>query len=112
MVAVSAAGDHAGFMTTPEDRRADQRPGCWCCGGVFSPEEVVHLGAHPEVALCFDCTRWVHRRAVQQADAGEPGVTARLRQFLARVRAAVIAHGWHDRLVIGRILRWIDQHLP
>ncbi|EFQ82855.1 hypothetical protein HMPREF0063_12064 [Aeromicrobium marinum DSM 15272] len=99
-------------MTTHSEQVVDELQRCWCCDNEFSPEEVVHLGAHPEVALCFDCARWVRRRAVQGADARRHGVGARLRRMLARIRAAVIGRGWHDRPVIGGILRWIDRRLP
>ena len=90
----------------------DERQRCWCCDAEFPADEVVHLGAHPEVALCLDCARWVRRRAVQQADGGRSGIDVRLRRFLAGTRAAVIGRGWHDRPVIGAILRWIDRRLP
>lgn len=99
-------------MTTHAEPVADERQRCWCCDQEFPAGEVVHLGARPEVALCFDCARWVRRRAVQRADSGRHGIGVRLRGFLAQIRATVIGHGWHDRPVIGGILRWIDRHLP
>lgn len=99
-------------MTTHAEAEVDERQRCWCCDEEFQPEEVVHLGAHPEVALCFDCARWVRRRAVHRADAGRRGMGARLRRLLGRIRAAVISRGWHDRPVIGSILRWVDRRLP
>ncbi len=99
-------------MTTHAEQVVDGRQRCWCCDQEFGPEDVVHLGAHPEVALCFDCARWVRRRAVQRADAGRGGIGVRLRGYLARIRAVVIGRGWHDRPGIGAILRWIDRRLP
>ena len=30
---------------------------CWCCGRVDDPTLMVHLGNHPEVALCRSCAR-------------------------------------------------------
>lgn len=99
-------------MTTRAEPEADERRRCWCCDNEFLDEEVVHLGAHPEVAICFDCARWVRRRAVLRADAGRRGMRVGLRRILAQVRAAVIGRGWHDRPVIGSILRWVDRRLP
>jgi hypothetical protein len=37
---------------------------------------------------------------------------ARLRSGINAVRAAVIRKGWHERGVIGAVLRWIDRRLP
>lgn len=85
---------------------------CWCCDNEFPSDALVHLGAHPEVAICFDCARWVGRRAAQRADVGERGFGARVRRALARLRAAVISRGWHDWPVVGLILRAIDRRLP
>lgn len=37
---------------------ADLSPSaCWCCA-IDAPERMVHLGNHPEVALCPGCARW------------------------------------------------------
>ncbi|MER7609826.1 hypothetical protein [Nocardioides sp. NPDC127503] len=99
-------------MATHAQPEADERRLCWCCDNDFPDEELVHLGAHPEVALCFDCARWVRRRAILRADAGRRGMRVGLRRVVAQMRAAVIGHGWHDRPVIGPILRWIDRRMP
>lgn len=37
--------------------------GCWCCGQPYPPDRMVHLGTHPEVTVCADCARFLHRRA-------------------------------------------------
>ena len=42
-----------------EDTPEQPPPGqCWCCGRVDDPSLMVHLGNHPEVALCRGCARW------------------------------------------------------
>ncbi|EGD42756.1 hypothetical protein NBCG_02888 [Nocardioidaceae bacterium Broad-1] len=99
-------------MTTHAEQKADERLRCWCCDNEFPATEVVHLGAHPEVSICFDCARWVRRRALLRADAGRRGLRGGLRRTLAQTRAAVIGRGWHDRPVIGPILRWVDRRRP
>lgn len=99
-------------MTTHAEPEAGERQRCWCCDNEFLDEEVVHLGAHPEVLICFDCARWVRRRALLRADAGRRGMRVGLRRVLAQTRAAVIGRGWHDSPVIGPFLRWIDRRLP
>lgn len=99
-------------MTTHAETEADERRRCWCCDNDFPVEDVVQLGAHPEAALCFDCARWVRRRAILRADAGRRGMRVGLRRVVAQMRAAVIGNGWHDRPVIGPILRWIDRRMP
>lgn len=104
------------MMTTHAEAEADNHRRCWCCDKEFPDDEVVHLGAHPEVSICFDCTRWVRRRARLRAGSGRRGIRVGLRRILrrslARVRAGVVNRGWHDRAVIGPVLRWIDRRLP
>lgn len=99
-------------MTTNAEPAAEERRRCWCCDNEFPAEEVVQLGAHPEVSICFDCARWLRRRTLLRADTGRRGMRVGLRRILAQTRAAVIGRGWHDRQVIGPILRWIDRRLP
>ncbi|GGO84991.1 hypothetical protein GCM10011584_03870 [Nocardioides phosphati] len=99
-------------MTTQAEHLNEERRRCWCCDEEFPPALLVSLGAHPEVALCFDCARWIGRRARQQADLVRPGLRARVRRSVAGLRAAVISRGWHDLPVVGRILRRIDRRLP
>lgn len=99
-------------MTTHAEAEAGERRRCWCCDKEFHAEDVVHLGAHPEVSICFGCTRWVRRRAILRADAGRRGMRVTLRRVLAQMRAAVIGRGWHGLPVVGPFLRWIDRRLP
>jgi hypothetical protein len=34
---------------------AEDQAECWCCGQQQPPAEMIHLGNHPEVALCLRC---------------------------------------------------------
>ena len=86
--------------------------GCWCCGTERVETELVRLGAHPEVGLCFTCAVWVKRRAAARQHEQHPTTGGRLLHGLERVRAAVIARGWHERGRLGALLRRLDRHLP
>jgi hypothetical protein len=85
---------------------------CWCCGRFRPPEAAVHLGEHPEVAVCLDCAHFLHQRARSAEDAMRPSPAARARDGLRAVRRLVIAHRWHERSVIGGVLRWLGARLP
>lgn len=84
---------------------------CWCCGSTYPEGDLVHLGNHPEVAVCVGCSQWLRRRAVRRGDRRR-SPAALARAVVDRVRDAVIARGWHDRGMLGRLLRRIDRHLP
>lgn len=85
---------------------------CWCCGEARPESELLRLGLHPEVGVCPRCARWLHRRAQERADEQRPGPAAWLRGGVRSARSVVIAHHWHDRPVIGPLLRRLDRHLP
>jgi hypothetical protein len=85
---------------------------CWCCAGEFAETSVVRLGAHPEVAVCPGCARYLERRAVAKEDPGRRGPASALRGALARVRQWVIDHRWHERGLLGALLRRVDRLLP
>lgn len=87
-------------------------PRCWCCGAERREDELLHLGNHPEVAVCAGCARWLHRRATQLEDAQHPTIGARLRAVVRSARAHVIDRGWHQRGALGKLLRRIDRYLP
>lgn len=95
----------------PEQDRASE-PSCWCCGTEYPETELVRLGQHPEIGVCLGCARWLQRRAVQRYDEQHPSPMARLRSGINAVRAALIRKGWHERGVIGAVLRWLDRRLP
>jgi hypothetical protein len=83
---------------------------CWCCGDQTPPERVVHLGSHPEVAVCGGCAAYLHRRAKEQQPSTP--ATRRVRGAAGAVRRTVIERGWHERPVVGRALRWLDRRSP
>jgi hypothetical protein len=93
-----------------ETRRATE-PRCWCCDREYGGQQLVHLGFHPEVTVCLECARWLHRRAVERRDELEPGLGARPRAGVRAARELVMRHGWHDHPVLGRPLRWLDRFL-
>ena len=73
---------------------------------------MVHLGNHPEVALCLRCARWAAQQAKQLEDLARTGPLVRVRDRLRLARQKVIQRGWHDHRLIGRPLRWLGKHLP
>ncbi|MGW5239835.1 hypothetical protein ACWEOW_12950 [Monashia sp. NPDC004114] len=88
------------------------RPECWCCGGTFEEAELTRLGQHPEVGVCADCARWLLRRSRSGAGHGPPSVSARLARTVDSVRGFVMEHHWHEKPVVGPLLRRLDRHLP
>jgi hypothetical protein len=82
---------------------------CWCCGQPRSEDTLVHLGNHPEVAICISCVHFLRRRA---RDRQATVMRQTLRGAAESVRGQVVARGWHQRPVIGPALQWLDQHLP
>lgn len=87
-------------------------PVCWCCGSRYDEHDLVRLGSHPEVGVCFGCAQFLQRRATERLDERGPSSGARLRGVLRGVRGWVIQRGWHNRPVVGRLLRRVDRHLP
>jgi hypothetical protein len=85
---------------------------CWCCGNPFPDQDLVRLGQHPEVGVCFRCARWLDRRAVQRRDERRPTVGGHVRGGVRGIREAVIRRGWHRRAVIGPLLRRLNRRLP
>ena len=85
---------------------------CWCCGQLRQADAVVHLGSHPEVAVCLDCSHFLHQRARAVEDAQRPSAASRARDGLRAARSLVIARRWHEKPVIGPVLRWLGARLP
>ncbi|HEY2296438.1 MAG TPA: hypothetical protein VGH43_01820 [Jatrophihabitans sp.] len=85
---------------------------CWCCGAVGDPDRMVHLGNHPEVALCIGCARWAAQQAWGLEDRSKSGPLVAARDGLRAARRTVIEHGWQHNRVIGGPLRWIGKRLP
>jgi hypothetical protein len=85
---------------------------CWCCGLALDSDPVVRLGRHPEVTLCTRCARWLAKRADEVEDSERSGLAVTARNALRRGRQAVIQRGWHNRPVVGRMLRRLGRWLP
>ena len=85
---------------------------CWCCGAVDDPTRMVHLGNHPEVALCVRCAHSVSKWAWEIEDQSRAGLLVAARHRLRSVRRAVIDRGWHRSPFIGGPVRWIGRRLP
>jgi hypothetical protein len=104
------AAAHGG--TGPADAREQTR--CWCCGRPFAEDHLVRLGAHPEAALCLQCSTFVSRRARQRADAlgGNHSPGAHARALMNSGRDLVVSHGWQHGHVSGPVLGFVDRFLP
>ncbi|WP_328521000.1 hypothetical protein [Kribbella sp. NBC_00359] len=85
---------------------------CWCCDREYDERELVRLGAHPEVGICGACAVDIKQRAGQRQDELRPTWGTTVRTGVRRLRDGVIARGWHQRPLIGPILRRINRHLP
>jgi hypothetical protein len=85
---------------------------CWCCGATDAPERMVHLGNHPEVALCLGCARWAAKEAWAIEDQRRTRLVVRARDRFRSIRRGVVNRGWHRRRVLGGPLRWIGKRLP
>jgi hypothetical protein len=85
---------------------------CWCCGVIDDPERMVHLGNHPEVALCRPCARWAAKEAWEIEDRDKTGVLVSMRDRFRHLRRGVIHRNWHRHPLFGRPLRWLGRHLP
>ena len=91
---------------------SDGQVPCWCCGSSQPESSVVRLGNHPEVAVCLGCAHYLHQQARGREDALRPSSAASARDVLRTVRRFVIQHGWHQKPVIGSLLRRLGRHAP
>jgi hypothetical protein len=89
-----------------------RRSECWCCGFIDDPDRMVHLGNHPEVALCLRCARWATKQAAQIEDLTRTGPLVRVRDQLRLARQKVSQHGWQRNRYVGGALRWLGKRLP
>ncbi len=87
-------------------------PECWCCGAAVEEAALTRLGTHPEVGLCADCARWVHRRARAAAERGRRTPGTVVRRSVEGSRDWVMAMGAHGWPVLGPLLRRLDRFLP
>lgn len=103
---------HDGYVTSSDQTPQQSSTKCWCCDRDYDERDLVRLGAHPEVRICLACTADVKQRAVQREDELRPTAITRLRIGVRHSREWVIAHEWHNRPVLGQLLRRINRHLP
>ena len=101
----------AGVITAIESESVPV-PTCWCCGGRFDEDQLTRLGSHPEVGVCAGCAQFLHRRAREQDGRVHPSAGAEFRSGVAAARGWVVRHDWHNRALIGRLLRRLDRRLP
>jgi hypothetical protein len=85
---------------------------CWCCGVIDDPARQVHLGDHPEVALCIRCAHSVSKWAWEIEDQAKTGPIVRARDRFRELRRGVIRRGWHRSRLVGAPIRWIGKRLP
>lgn len=88
------------------------RSECWCCGAIDDPTRLVHLGNHPEVALCIRCAHSVSKWAWELEDQAKTGPLVIARDRFRAVRREVFRRGWHRSPLVGGPLRWIGKRLP
>lgn len=103
-------------MTLPAETASGREPAdenrCWCCGKPYPDAELLHLGAHPEAAVCPTCAHFLHREARARADADRPTRGWRVRRAIAVVRRWVIERGLQHKPIIGPLLRRLNRRLP
>lgn len=85
---------------------------CWCCDNEFAEVSLVRLGSRPEVTICLDCARSLHRRALARRHEHRWTPMGVVRGAVQRARDWVIENGWHARGPLGAFLRRIDRFLP
>jgi hypothetical protein len=73
---------------------------------------MVHLGNHPEVAICPRCARFVAKTGREIEDRRKVGPEVVVRNQFRQRRRAVVQRGWHHAPGIGPMLRWIGRHTP
>lgn len=73
---------------------------------------MVHLGNHPEVAVCVRCAYSLKTWAWELEDRSRTGLAVHLRSGLRLARRSVMRNGVHRRKWVGRPLRWLGRKLP
>lgn len=98
--------------TDAVDYQGSSSAACWCCGSVSDPDRMVHLGNHPEVALCLQCARWASKQASAIEDHARTGPMVTVRRQMRAARDLVVRSGWHNSRILGPALRWIGRRWP
>jgi hypothetical protein len=99
-------------MPTAVEDHEVQRAECWCCGTVCDPAQMIHLGNHPEVALCVRCGNWAAKQAWEIEDRARNGPLVAARNSFRAIRRSVVDRGFHQHRILGRPLRWLGRRLP
>lgn len=100
------------MVAQPAIEESDGLTECWCCGQRLPADSFVHLGNHPEVAVCLRCAHFLHKQAAGREDALRHSPLARARDGLRSGRELVMRRHWHQKPVIGPVLRWLGRFLP
>lgn len=100
------------IRTAVEDADAINPSQCWCCGVIQPPEKMVHLGNHPEVAICIRCAYSVKTWAWEIEDQSRTGLLVRQRDRLRHARKHAMRRGWPQHAIVGRPVRWLGRRLP
>lgn len=103
---------HDGDVTSTDGTAQPSPSTCRCCDRDYDEHELVRLVAHPEVGICGACALDIKQRAGEREDDLRPTATTKLRTGVRRLRRWVIAHDWHNRALIGPLLRRVNRHLP
>ena len=72
----------------------------------------MHLGNHPEVAICIRCTYAVKNWAGEIEDQSRTGLLVRQRERLRHARKDAIHKRWHQHAILGGLVRWLGRRLP
>lgn len=73
---------------------------------------MVHLGNHPEVAICIRCAYSVKKWAWEIDDRTRTGLAVQARNGFRTIRRNVMNKGLHQGKWLGRPLRWLGRKLP
>jgi hypothetical protein len=106
------SGAHHDRRVTATAEAHPEQIRCWCCGAGQRPDDLVRLGAHPEVTVCLRCAHTLHQRAREREDQRRPSPSARARDVLRAGRRVVVRRGWHRLPVVGAVLRRLGPRLP
>jgi hypothetical protein len=99
-------------MSTATASEFAEQQECWCCGQLGEADALVHLGNHPEVAVCPRCAHSLSKWAWEVEDRSRTGPAKAARDGFRSVRRAVVHRGWHRSPLIGAPLRWLGRYLP
>jgi hypothetical protein len=79
---------------------------------MHGPNGLVHLGNHPEVAVCTRCAHSLSKWAWELEDRDRTGIAVAVRNRLRQARRAVMRRGWQQSRLIGAPLRRLGRFLP